>query len=82
MFARVPLAALCTSNYRFAYGMRTIVDYLCHSTSGYARMMISHSIVAPQVPWGVKNKLLMQSVPDPSSLGKGAGTQTTILPLI
>ena len=82
MLARVPLAALSTSNYRFAYGMRIIVDYLCYSTSGYARMTISHSIVAPRVPWDVKNEPLMQIVPDPSSLGKGAGTQTTVLPLI
>ena len=55
--------------------MRIIVDYLCYSTSGYARMTISHSIVAPRVPWDVKNEPLMQIVPDPSSLSEGAGTQ-------
>ena len=30
----------------------------------------------PWYPWGVKNKLLMQSIPDPSSSCEGAGTQT------
>ena len=46
----------------------------------YAKMTISHSIVTPWVPWGVMNKWLIRSVPDPSSLSEGADTmQTTFL---
>ena len=47
-------------------------------TSQYVWMMLSHSIVAPQYPWGVKNKSLMRSVPDPSSSCEGAGTLTRV----
>lgn len=36
-------------------------------------MTISHSTVPPQYLWGVKNKLVMQSV---SVSCEGAGTQT------
>jgi hypothetical protein len=39
-------------------------------------MTSSHPIVTPRYPWGVKNKSLMRSVPDPSSSCEGAGTQT------
>ena len=43
--------------------------YLCKYTSLYIWMMLSHSIIAPRYPWGVKNKSAMRSVslPDPSS---------------
>lgn len=53
--------------------MRTcmLVDYLRHMMSQCVRMTISHSIVAPRYPWGVKNKSVMRSVPHPSSLVKG-----------
>ena len=40
--------------------------YLRKYTSRYVWMTLSHSIVAPRYPWGVKNKSLMRSVPDPS----------------
>ena len=51
--------------------------HLCKYSSQYVWMTLSHSIVAPRYPWGVKNKSLMRSVPDPSSSCEGAGTQTT-----
>ena len=53
---------------RICMGMAMECTYLHKYTSQYAWMTLSHSIVAPRYPWGVKNKSLMQSVPDPSSL--------------
>ena len=44
-------------------------------------MTISHSIVAPQVPWGIKKNLLMRSIPDPSSLVKGLA-QSSVFDLL
>ena len=76
-FATVLIAALCTCNYGFGYGIHMIASCLHHSILQNAKMMISHSIVAPQTPWCVENKSLMRNVPDPSSASEGAGTQTT-----
>ena len=40
-------------------GMAMECMHLRKYMSQYAWMTLSHSIVAPQYPWGVKNKLLM-----------------------
>ena len=58
-------------NSRYSYGMHAIV---MSSNITIRKMMLSHSIIAPQYPWGVKNKSVMRSVPDPSSR-EGAGTE-------
>ena len=58
-------------------GMAMECTHLRKYTSQYVRMTLSHSIVAPRYPWGVKNKSAMRSVPDPSFLCEGAGTQTS-----
>ena len=58
-------------------GIAMECTHLRKYSSQYVWMTLSHSIVAPRYPWGVKNKSLMRSVPDPSSSCEGAGTQTT-----
>ena len=39
--------------------------HVCKCSLQYVWMTLSYSIVAPQYPWGVKNKSLMQNVPNP-----------------
>ena len=56
--------------------MHALAQYTSQHVISVA-MTRSHSIVAPRYPWGVKNKSVMRSVPDPSFLCEGAGTQTT-----
>ena len=57
-------------------GIAMECTHLHKYTSQYVWMMLSHSIVAPRYPWGMKNKSLMRSVLDPFSSYEGAGTQT------
>ena len=65
-------------NSRYSYGMHAIV---MSSNITIRKMILSHLIIAPRYPWGVKNKSVMRSVPDPSSR-EGAGTEANYVVIL